>query len=97
MLGITGVDVTAESAQMYDMPQGVYVSEVVEGGGAEAAGLQRGYIITGLEGSTITDMETLQDRLTYYRAGEEVTVTVQVPSGDGYEEQEFTVTLGAAS
>ena len=33
-IGIKGVDVTADSAQMYNMPTGVYVSEVISGGGS---------------------------------------------------------------
>ena len=31
-IGIKGVDVTSDSAQMYNMPTGVYVSEVISGG-----------------------------------------------------------------
>ena len=38
-IGIKGVDVTSDSAQMYNMPTGVYVSEVISGGGAEKAGI----------------------------------------------------------
>ena len=34
-LGIQGVDVTADSSEMYNMPTGVYVSEVIAGGGSE--------------------------------------------------------------
>ena len=41
-IGINGVDVTADSAQMYNMPTGVYVSEVISGGGAEKAGITKG-------------------------------------------------------
>ena len=37
-IGIKGVDVTSDSAQMYNMPTGVYVSEVISGGSAEKAG-----------------------------------------------------------
>lgn len=40
-LGIEGVDVTSDSSQMYNMPTGVYVSNVISGGGAKNAGSQR--------------------------------------------------------
>lgn len=97
-LGIRGVDVTADSAQMYGMPTGVYVREAISGGGAEEAGITKGCIITQFEGSTIDGMETLQNKLSYYRIGETVTLTVQVPTGrTGYEEQEFKVILGKSS
>lgn len=97
-IGIQGVNVTEDSSKMYNMPTGVYINEVVKGGGAERAGLSKGSIITGLDGITIDSMSTLQEQLQYYRAGEEVTVTVQVPGRGGeYEEENVTVTLGEAS
>lgn len=97
-IGIQGVNVTEDSSKMYNMPTGVYISEVVKGGGAEKAGLTKGSIITGLDGITIDSMSTLQEQLQYYRAGEEVTVTVQTPGRGGeYEEENVTVTLGEAS
>jgi serine protease Do len=97
-IGIQGVDVTEESAQMYDMPTGVYVSEAISGGGAEKAGISKGYVITALDGITIDSMSTLQEQLQYYSAGETVTLTVQVPgTGGEYTEKEVEVTLGSRS
>ncbi|MDY5987099.1 S1C family serine protease [Sporofaciens sp. SGI.106] len=97
-LGIQGVDVSSDSAQMYNMPTGVYISEVVKGGGAEKAGLTKGMIITGLDGISIDGMTTLKEQLQYYKAGEDVEVKVQVPSSNGeYEEKTVNVTLGEAS
>lgn len=97
-IGIQGVDVTSDSAMMYNMPTGVYISEVLDGGGADNAGLTKGSIITALDGITIDSMSTLQEQLQYYRIGEEVEVTVQVPGRGGeYEEEIVTVTLGEAS
>ena len=82
-LGIKGYDVSEEGAQMYNMPTGVYVKEVMSGGGAEKAGLTKGSIITGFEGSSISGMSSLQEQLQYYKAGEEVTLTVQIPDKNG--------------
>ena len=94
-LGITGQDVSSDIGEAYNMPTGVYISEVTKGGGAEQAGLARGTIITGMEGVTIDSMETLQDQLSYYAVGETVELTVQVPaSGGEYQEQTVSVTLG---
>ena len=69
-LGIKGYDVSEEGAQMYNMPTGVYVKEVMSGGGSEKAGLTKGSIITGFEGSSISGMSSLQEQLQYYKAGE---------------------------
>ena len=97
-LAIKGYDVSEEGAQMYNMPTGVYVKEVMSGGGAEKAGLTKGSIITGFEGSSISGMSSLQEQLQYYKAGEEVTLTVQIPDKNGeYTEKDIKVTLGKNS
>lgn len=93
-LGISGVDVSSESSQMYNMPTGVYVRESSNGGGAEKAGIVKGSIITELDGTTVTSMSGLQELLGYYRAGETVTVKAQVPANNGeYKEMTYEVTL----
>ena len=78
------------------MPTGVYISEVSRGGGAADAGITKGSIIVGFNGITIDSMESLQEQLQYYKKGEKVTLTLQVP-GDGgeYQEQTVDVTLGS--
>ena len=94
-LGITGLDVEDSDSQRYGMPTGVYISEVSRGGGAADAGITKGSIIVGFNGITIDSMESLQEQLQYYKKGEKVTLTLQVP-GDGgeYQEQTVDVTLG---
>lgn len=67
-LGIQGVDVTADSSEMYNMPTGVYVSEVIAGGGAKKAGITKGTVITGINGTSIDGMQALKEQLQYYRA-----------------------------
>lgn len=97
-LGIKGVDVTAESSKMYSMPTGVYVSEAISGGGAEAAGITKGSVITALAGTTIDSMATLQEQLQYYKAGETVKITIQTPEKNGeYKEQTVEVVLGKSA
>ena len=86
----------AADSQRYGMPTGVYISEVSRGGGAADAGITKGSIIVGFNGITIDSMESLQEQLQYYKKGEKVTLTLQVP-GDGgeYQEQTVDVTLGS--
>ena len=80
------------------MPTGVYGSEAVSGGGAEAAGITKGSVITAIEGTTVDSMTTLQEQLQYYKAGETVKVTIQVQEKSGeYKEQSVEVTLGKSS
>lgn len=97
-LGITGFDVTSEYAQRFSMPLGVYITDVTEGGGAKAAGLTKGGVITELNGTTIDSMETLQRELQYYAKGEKVSITVQTPDNNGeYTAKSYEITLGAKS
>lgn len=97
-LGISGVSVTSQVASAYGMPEGVYVAQIIEGGAAAESDLQKGDVITAIEGSTVDDMEALQKQLTYYAAGETVTLTVQRQDGSGeYSEMDVDVTLGDKS
>ncbi|EDY33011.1 S1C family serine protease [[Ruminococcus] lactaris] len=95
-IGIKGMSVSTEYSQQLNMPEGVYVSEVTKGGGAEKAGMTRGCIITGINGTTVSSMDDLQEQLQYYAKGDEVELTIQVPQSNGeYQEQSVNVTLGA--
>lgn len=95
-IGIKGMSVSTEYSQQLNMPEGVYVSEVTKGGGAEKAAMTRGCIITGINGTTVSSMDDLQEQLQYYAKGDEVELTIQVPQSNGeYQEQSVNVTLGA--
>ena len=97
-LGILGISVTSDVASAYGLPVGAYVEEVIEGSAAEQSDLSQGDIITAINGQTINGMEALQNQLAYYKAGEEVTLTVQHPmEGGSYEEREITLTLSKRS
>lgn len=96
-IGISGYDVKEESSKMYNIPIGVYIAEVAENGAADKAGITKGSVITEFEGITIESMESLQEQLSYYAVGDEVTLTIQTPMRDGYEESEVTVTLQRGS
>lgn len=96
-LGIRGSDVSSEAAELYNVPEGAVVSEVIENGPAARAGLEKGDIITELDGRTVTGMTQLQEILQYYAAGEKVDVVVQRSGNGGYEAQTLSVTLGSVS
>lgn len=97
-IGIEGVDVSQDTSKMYNMPIGVYISNVTRGGGAARAGITKGSVITALNGTAVNSMAVLQEQLQYYRAGETVTLTVEMPANNGeYKSQDVEVTLGSAS
>ncbi len=95
-IGISGVSVTSSVSQGYGIPLGVYVAEVSNGGGAQAAGIEKGDVITEFDGEEITSMDDLQTRLQYYAAGTTVPITVMRQNGSEYVEVNYEVTLGHA-
>ena len=96
-IGIQPATVTPEIAQMYGMPKGVYISQVIEGTPAQAAGLVQGDIITEIDGTTISSYDDLQEEMQYHGVGSTVEITVQRNTVEGYQEMVFTVVLGSRS
>ena len=96
VLGIMGRTVDAQTSQYYNMPEGVYVAELVEGGGAEKAGIPVYCVITEIDGYDVDSMEELQEELQYYKAGETVELTIMVQGRDGYTEEKVEITLSKA-
>ena len=93
VLGIEGFDVDSQSGEAYGIPVGVCVKNVIEGSGAEKAGMKPKDIITEFDGQSIKTMQSLQDKLQYYKAGEIVTVTVMRIGNGEYEEKKLEVKL----
>jgi len=93
-LGIAGADITEDVSNTYNMPKGIYVTQVIEGSAADEAGIQKGDILTEFDGKSVTSMQGMQEMLQYYKADEKVKVKVEVSNNSQYEEKELTVTLG---
>lgn len=96
-LGIRGATIGDEMHEVYNMPYGIFVSEVVQGSAAEQAGLQAGDVIVKFDGTKISTYEELQQQLQYYAAGETIELQVQRPVNGDYEDQIITITLGNRS
>lgn len=92
-LGIYGVDVTQEVSNQYQMPKGVYVAQVIEGSGAEKAGIIAGMIISKVEDKEVDSMDKLKDAISGYQVGDTVTLVVQIANNGAYIEKEIQVTL----
>ncbi len=94
-LGISGVDVTQSVSDMYQMPAGVFVAQVVEGSGAANAGLMQGDIITRFDGRNIKSSQEMEELMKYLEAGSTVEVTIQRAQNGEYVEQVLEIVLGA--
>ncbi|MCI6617359.1 MAG: Do family serine endopeptidase [Prevotella sp.] len=83
LIGITGTDVHTYIDNMKDQDkeidfgtnEGIYVDEVMEDGAGAEAGLQKGDVITSIDGKAITKMAELQEFLANKRPGDKVTIT----------------------
>lgn len=78
-LGVTILDITADlmKEKKLDKIEGVYVSEVREGGGAKAAGIEAGDIIIKINDITVNSPSELTEQINRYRPGEKVNVELK--------------------
>jgi uncharacterized protein YndB with AHSA1/START domain len=76
VLGVLPAPLTPERAASENITtsRGIYLSTVLPDGGAAAAGLKRGDVITHIGGMAITDDASLTTTLGAYRAGDRVQV-----------------------
>lgn len=91
-LGISGTDITEEN-NIYNMPTGVYVSELAKDGAADKGGMQKGDIIVAINGNAVTNMEAVKQKVNNTKVGTEITVTVKRNENGEYAEKELKITL----
>ena len=91
MLGITLDDFNTEIAKKLGVPvtEGIRVDGVVEGMGAEAAGLKQEDVLVGLAGMEVTDWSSLTNALQGQQAGN----TIEVAYYRGSEKQSVMMEL----
>lgn len=78
LIGISGRDVDADlvKAENLKVNKGVYVAEFSEISAALAAGLEKGDVITAINGAPIDDFGQLQNEISRYRPGDTISITV---------------------
>lgn len=74
-LGISCQDVTQNISQMYNMPIGIYITDISENSAAEKAGLQSGDIITAIDGLQVETAEELNVQKNTHSAGDSIEIT----------------------
>ena len=75
-LGITGEQVSEAYQLYYRLPAGVLVREVAENSAAAKAGILPGDIILAIQGNRISGIDSLNNCLYAYNAGDTVTLTL---------------------
>lgn len=91
VLGIIGGSVNEDIKKEKDLKvsQGVYVNEFSEVSAAYAAGIEEGDVIVAIDGTKITDMGELQERIGRCRPGDTILITVDRKGA----KRDFKVTL----
>lgn len=95
VLGVSILDISdASAAQQYGVSaMGVYVADVTKGGGAEAAGVQRGDRIIAVDDTAVSSTSTVKS----YLAGKEVGDTVSLQVERDGKVLTLNVTLGSSA
>lgn len=90
-VGVSFQELNPDAAEAFGVKEtnGLYVNEVVKGGGAEAAGIRKGDIIKKVDGNNIYESSDLQEKVARLKPGDKVKLSVL---RDG-KEQSFNVTL----
>lgn len=86
-LGIYGSRITAEDSQTENIPAGVLIAGIIEGGPAAESPLQPGDVLTGIDGETIDSVEDVRRILYEKESGNVIHVEYmrQISAGDGEE------------
>lgn len=83
-IGISGIAVTSDQASNYNIPQGIYVQSIVSGGPYDGTSLEKGDIITEVDGETITSFADVYAILETHKPGDKIKVKYySSSSGDG--------------
>lgn len=83
-IGISGIAVTSDQASNYNIPQGIYVQSIVSGGPCDGTSLEKGDIITEVDGETITSFADVYAILETHKPGDKIKVKYySSSSGDG--------------
>ena len=69
-------EVSNEAIQRYGIPDGAYISAVLDGSCADKAGIQEGDIITAVDDTAITSADELKEAVKAHKAGEKVNFTL---------------------
>ena len=92
-LGIEGYMTTSGSLSNYQLPEGFYVAAIISGGSAEKSDLEIGNIITEIDNTKITSIDTLRKVLSKKEKGDKVILKVKYVSKKEYKEKEIVIQL----
>lgn len=86
-IGVYGENVDKKTANEYNLKEGIFITELIKSSPAEKAGLQKGDVITKVDGKEVKTMDDINEikygkkigdtmTITVYRSGKEIDVKV---------------------
>ena len=94
-LGVSGQDIDEKLSSYYDMPEGIYLTKIVEDSPAQEAGLMLYDVITAINGTKVTTGKAMTELIKTYAKGEEITVTYSRLENGSYINHEVSVVLSS--
>ncbi len=89
-IGVTGMDLNAETAEKNNLVEGIYVKNVETFSAAEKGGIKIGDVIIKADGKDVKTMDELNEIKNSHNIGDEMTITV---NRNG-EQKDLTIRLG---
>lgn len=92
-IGIGGKIINEEQSRSLNCPVGFYITEVTANSGADKAGLERGNIVTKIDGKEVKSLSVIKSITNSKEKGDKVILTVSYLEKNDYKEKEVEVTL----
>lgn len=89
-LGVYGKDVDESMANLYELPIGVVIMDIIPGSGAEASDLAVGDVVIKMDDQKIIHMQDLIDAVSKHTVGDKVSLTIV---RDGNQKKTIEITL----
>lgn len=89
-IGISGMDLSEETAKKYNLVVGIYVKSVDDFSAGEKAGIKSGDVIIEADGKKVTKMDELNEIKNSHKIGDEMKIKINRDN----KEKELTITLG---
>lgn len=87
----SAISIDSSVNQMYNIPVGAYLKKITENSPADKAGIQIGDVIIAIDGQEVNSYDDVQKQMSYYAAGDSLTLTIMRANGNKYEEKQIEV------
>jgi S1-C subfamily serine protease len=75
-LGVTGANITSETAKQFGVTEGAFMLQIAPGGPASRAGMRANDVVVGFAGETIKSMDALVIAIRNHKVGENVAIHI---------------------